>query len=189
MEFTEACLKETLRKYSVVPVVTRVARNDTQLCGRDIPAGSRIVLHFQGTHELWKDPTVYRPDRFLPGGEFDLFSEDIRRCACMLNCICDNLSTLVQRWCALQASSPLGRSCGMCNLNVTASRGERWHERDKLAHKHAQHNHVGKRRLVHGAPSSLNGSMLRAERSYAHAGSCSCRLVRARVCASGNTFR
>ena len=83
MTFTEACLKETLRKYSVVPVVTRVARNDTHLCGHDIPAGSRIVLHFQGTHEQWAEPTVYRPARFLPGGEFESFPEDIRRCECL----------------------------------------------------------------------------------------------------------
>ena len=84
MEFTEACLKETLRKYSVVPVVTRVAHCHTELCGHAIPQGAKIVLHFQGTHAKWREPHVYRPGRFLPGGEFDSFPEDVRRCAALV---------------------------------------------------------------------------------------------------------
>lgn len=80
MVFTEACLRETLRKYSVVPVVTRVAHADSNLCGHFIPRGSKIVLHLQGTHEQWQEPKVYRPQRFLPGGEFESFPEDVRRC-------------------------------------------------------------------------------------------------------------
>ena len=81
MAWTEACLTETLRKYSVVPVVTRVARRDTRLLGHAIPAGAKIVLHFQGTHGLWAEPESYQPERFLPGGEFDRFPEETRRCA------------------------------------------------------------------------------------------------------------
>ncbi len=29
----------------------------------------------QGTHNLYKDPSSFRPDRYLPGGEYDQFSE------------------------------------------------------------------------------------------------------------------
>jgi hypothetical protein len=81
MVFTEACLKETLRKYTVVPVITRVAMAEVALCGHNIPKGSKIVLHLQGTHCQWKDPEQYRPERFLPGGEYDSFPESIRRCS------------------------------------------------------------------------------------------------------------
>lgn len=80
MVWTEACLKETLRKYSVVPVVTRVAHRDTRLLGHHIPAGAKIVLHFQGTHGQWQAPHEYRPERFLAGGELERFPEAVRRC-------------------------------------------------------------------------------------------------------------
>ena len=80
MVFTEACLKETLRKYTVVPVITRIAQRDTHLCGEAIPKGAKVVLHLEATHRQWRDPDEYRPDRFLPGGEFEAFPEAIRRC-------------------------------------------------------------------------------------------------------------
>lgn len=81
MAVTEACLKETLRKYTVVPVITRVAQRDTTLCGEAVPRGAKVVLHLEGTHRHWREPDAYRPDRFLPGDEYDSFPESIRRCA------------------------------------------------------------------------------------------------------------
>jgi cytochrome P450 len=80
MVVSMACLQETLRKYSVVPLVTRIANRDTRLCGYDVPAGTKVALHLHGTHKMWQDHETYRPDRFLPGGEFYQFPEDIRRC-------------------------------------------------------------------------------------------------------------
>ena len=29
----------------------------------------------QGTHNLYKEPEVFRPERFMPGGEYDGFEE------------------------------------------------------------------------------------------------------------------
>lgn len=47
MHFTLAVLKEALRKYSVVPVVTRDLREDDELGGYKVPAGSMVVCCLQ----------------------------------------------------------------------------------------------------------------------------------------------
>jgi len=67
LEYTLACLKETLRLYSVVPVVTRVAEQDDDLGGVRVPAGTTIIMSLQGVHhrpDIWSDPLDYKPDRF-----------------------------------------------------------------------------------------------------------------------------
>ena len=79
MPYTAACLQETLRKYSIVPVLVRTAVRDTKLLGRYIPAGTKCSIMVSSTHALWKDPETYSPERFLPGGEFDSFPEDVRK--------------------------------------------------------------------------------------------------------------
>ncbi|GAB4821188.1 hypothetical protein N2152v2_008234 [Parachlorella kessleri] len=76
--YTAAALKESLRKYSVVPVVTRNLAADDELGGYKLPKGSWIVCHIKAIHHLYKDPLAWKPDRFMPGGEYDQFSEDIR---------------------------------------------------------------------------------------------------------------
>lgn len=78
MQFTRCCLQESLRKYSVVPLLVREANRDTELLGHHIPKGTKCSLMVSSTHKLWKDPEEYRPDRFMPGGEYDQFPEDIR---------------------------------------------------------------------------------------------------------------
>jgi len=42
-----AVLKEALRRYSVVPVVTRSLKEDDMLGGHAVPAGAMIVCHLQ----------------------------------------------------------------------------------------------------------------------------------------------
>lgn len=32
----------------------------------------------QGTHNMYKDPQAFKPERFMPGGEYDQFDEDRR---------------------------------------------------------------------------------------------------------------
>jgi len=78
MDYTAAVLKEALRKYSVVPVVTRTLAVDDELMGHAVPAGTMIVCNLQATHNLYKAPTEFKPERFLPGGEYDAFDESIR---------------------------------------------------------------------------------------------------------------
>ncbi len=42
--YTVNCLKEALRKYAIVPVVTRQALNDDTLGPYNIPASTRVIL-------------------------------------------------------------------------------------------------------------------------------------------------
>lgn len=89
MDYTLATLKEVLRLYSVVPVVTRVAvvrasaglniatallnplcarQGDDKLGTCFIPAGTRIILSIQGVHhraDIWPEPHTFRAQRFL----------------------------------------------------------------------------------------------------------------------------
>lgn len=48
LEYSHAALKETLRLYSVVPVVTRVAEEDDDLGGTRVPAGTIVIMSLQG---------------------------------------------------------------------------------------------------------------------------------------------
>lgn len=63
---------------SVVPVVTRVLKEDDELLGYKIPAGSMITVLVQHIHNQYKDPRAYKPERFMPGGEYDQFDEGVR---------------------------------------------------------------------------------------------------------------
>jgi cytochrome P450 len=80
METSLACLKESLRKYTVVPVVTRVVAADgVSLCGVPVPRGTYVAMLAQAVHKgRWADPGAWRPSRFSPGGEYESFPESIR---------------------------------------------------------------------------------------------------------------
>lgn len=41
-------------------------------------AGTMIVCHLQGVHNQWQEPTEFKPERFMPGGEYDQFEESVR---------------------------------------------------------------------------------------------------------------
>lgn len=74
MDYTVGVLKETLRLYSVVPVVTRVAVDKDTLGGYSIPAGTGIIICMQGVHHhpaVWKQPSEFDPVRFVPPVETD----------------------------------------------------------------------------------------------------------------------
>jgi cytochrome P450 len=83
---TEACLKESLRKYSVVPMVTRRVVEDLTMDIRSttessstyfLPKGSTVLVNIQAVHmdpTLWPEPHQYNPYRFLtlsPRGVMD----------------------------------------------------------------------------------------------------------------------
>lgn len=66
--YSECCLRESLRKYSVVPTVVRLAAEDVDLNEYFIPKGSTIMVCIQGIHhnpEFWPEPLVFKPERFL----------------------------------------------------------------------------------------------------------------------------
>ncbi|CAM9382296.1 unnamed protein product [Ectocarpus sp. 12 AP-2014] len=73
LQFTEACLRESLRKYSLVPLVVRRCVEDTTICEEGgtehfIPKGCSVHLLIKGVHErpdIWPEPMRYNPDRFM----------------------------------------------------------------------------------------------------------------------------
>lgn len=68
LAFTDCVLKETLRLYSVVPIVAREAVEDDVVEGYFVPAGSRILVHVQAMHRdasLWDEPLRFNPSRFV----------------------------------------------------------------------------------------------------------------------------
>jgi cytochrome P450 len=61
--------KETLRMNAPVGMVARQAIKDTEIDGRYIPAGARLMLGIYATQRMepwWKNPDIFDPDRFSP---------------------------------------------------------------------------------------------------------------------------
>ncbi len=70
--FLEAVLKEALRLYPPVWIISRRAKGDDQILGYRIPAGSVVALSPYVVHRdptRWDDPDRFNPKRFLSGGE------------------------------------------------------------------------------------------------------------------------
>mmetsp|Transcript_13 Transcript_13/g.6 ORF Transcript_13/g.6 Transcript_13/m.6 type:complete len:497 (+) Transcript_13:136-1626(+) len=86
LRFIYCCLKESLRKYSVVPSVVRTAAEDVDIEQMHIPKGATVMLNLQGVHHnphIWPEPLVYNPDRFLKDPEpytFLAFIDGPRQC-------------------------------------------------------------------------------------------------------------
>lgn len=68
LSYTECVLKETLRLYSIVPIVSREAVEDDVVEGYFVPAGTRLFVHVQAIHRdptLWEEPEAFKPSRFV----------------------------------------------------------------------------------------------------------------------------
>ncbi|KAI7871653.1 cytochrome P-450 cyp509A1 [Spinellus fusiger] len=81
MEYLNMVIKETLRMNgSARNTTTRVASEDTELCGVFIPKGTHVsadIYELQHNPLIWSDPNVYNPERFAPGGEAEKLSKEI----------------------------------------------------------------------------------------------------------------
>lgn len=76
----------------MVPVVTRRVAADDKICGKRIPKDTYLACCLQAVHNSWQQPESWRPERFLPGGEYDSFKEDIRPfMVCTPACCCSSL--------------------------------------------------------------------------------------------------
>jgi len=67
LTYTEQVINETLRLYSPIHSISRVALTDDFLGGYHIPAGTTIYVSLHATHRLrkfWPDPNRFDPDRF-----------------------------------------------------------------------------------------------------------------------------
>ena len=90
LHYTESCLRESLRKYSVVPTVVRLASTRTTIGEGGkyvIPKGATIMVNMQGVHHNpanWPDYLDWQPERFyhqdLKPYTFMPFVEGPRNC-------------------------------------------------------------------------------------------------------------
>ena len=67
-------LSESMRLYPPAPVLTRTVTQDTQLGGKDLQAGSVVVIPIYALHrhrKLWRNPDHFDPARFAPELEKD----------------------------------------------------------------------------------------------------------------------
>jgi cytochrome P450 len=72
LDYTEACLKEALRKYSIVPIVSRLCIRDVVVDGPNgiqhhVPKGTIVMMLTQGVHhrdDIWPKAADYIPERF-----------------------------------------------------------------------------------------------------------------------------
>uniref|UniRef100_A0A914W196 Uncharacterized protein n=1 Tax=Plectus sambesii TaxID=2011161 RepID=A0A914W196_9BILA len=68
LTYLECCIKETLRLYPSVPLFAREIREDIDIKGVTLPAGTNVVIVPSMVHrdpKHWEDPEVFRPERFL----------------------------------------------------------------------------------------------------------------------------
>lgn len=66
----ERCIKETLRLYPSVPIINRISHETFKSStGYIIPKGITVqipIIWLHRSEALWKDPSKFDPDRFLP---------------------------------------------------------------------------------------------------------------------------
>ena len=69
---TAKVLKESMRLYPPISSLTRVVRRDVELGGKQLRAGSLIIMPMFVMHRhrrMWEDPDRFDPDRFAPERE------------------------------------------------------------------------------------------------------------------------
>ncbi|KRT80979.1 cytochrome P450 [Oryctes borbonicus] len=69
LKYMECVIKEALRLFPVLGVITRVLDSDIELDGHRIPRGTQAILHIGMVHrdpEHFPEPNKFIPERFLP---------------------------------------------------------------------------------------------------------------------------
>lgn len=121
LPYVEAVIMEVMRMYFVVPIAgPRRALQDTKLQGYSIPKDTVVLVDIHSVHhdeQHWKDPEVFRPERFLnergklqPDEHLMPFGLGKRRClgdALARNCMFLFLTGLLQRY---RLTVPAGES-------------------------------------------------------------------------------
>lgn len=66
--YIQAIIKESMRLYPASTLIERMTSDDCVVGGFHVPAGTRLwvnVWKMQRDPRVWKDPMVFRPERFL----------------------------------------------------------------------------------------------------------------------------
>ncbi|XP_020291918.1 cytochrome P450 4C1-like isoform X2 [Pseudomyrmex gracilis] len=69
LSYLDNVIKEVLRLYPSVLLISRVTTEDVKLQSYTIPSGTNIFININATHKdpnFWPNPEVFDPDRFLP---------------------------------------------------------------------------------------------------------------------------
>ncbi|KAM0730498.1 Cytochrome P450 4C1 [Formica fusca] len=69
LKYLERIIKETLRIFPSVPIITRKLAEDVKIGDYTLPKDATVMLEIALTHlnpEVWSDPNKFDPDRFLP---------------------------------------------------------------------------------------------------------------------------
>ncbi|XP_072041243.1 ultra-long-chain fatty acid omega-hydroxylase-like [Amphiura filiformis] len=69
MTYLTLCIKESLRMYPPVAIISRIIEDDVEIDGKVLPAGVQANVSTYGLHhnpEVWVDHMEFKPERFLP---------------------------------------------------------------------------------------------------------------------------
>ncbi|XP_074596421.1 cytochrome P450 4c21-like [Brevipalpus obovatus] len=90
LKFLDQCIKETMRIYPPVAMMSRRASNDVKLGNYIVPKDSEILTSIYAIHRdpnVWEDPLEFKPSRFepdnlanIPNGAYIPFGDGPRRC-------------------------------------------------------------------------------------------------------------
>lgn len=129
LEFTRGVINEALRLYPPIYFVTREPKDDVDLGGFRIPAGSVLLLSFYGQHralERFPDPDSFVPDRWLdPTGSkveplsFMPFNIGLHACIgerLAMTELVTVLAEIVKRWRLVPVSASDPRPVGWATL-------------------------------------------------------------------------
>lgn len=77
LPYITAIIEETLRLYPPAALVSRTARQEDMLCGREIRQGDTVMIPIYALHRshmLWDSPDSFQPERFLGGNKPERFA-------------------------------------------------------------------------------------------------------------------